>query len=37
MEKLKHVISARQFDDPEFLLGLLNRLIGWSAMMSFAH
>ncbi|MGA2831807.1 MAG: aspartate carbamoyltransferase [Terracidiphilus sp.] len=22
MEKLKHVISARQFDDPEFLLGL---------------
>jgi aspartate carbamoyltransferase catalytic subunit len=22
MEKLKHVVSARQFDDPEFLLGL---------------
>jgi aspartate carbamoyltransferase catalytic subunit len=22
MEKLKHVISARQFDDPDFLLGL---------------
>ena len=24
MEKLKHVISARQFDDPEFLLGLFD-------------
>ena len=22
MDKLKHIISARQFDDPEFLLGL---------------
>ena len=24
MEKLKHVISARQFDDPQFLLGLFD-------------